>query len=125
MAILRHKFKAKPCEADGIKFASKKEHKRYQQLKILQNSGEILFFLRQVPFHLEAGVKYVCDFLVFWTNGEVTVEDLYKVGAARAGHPVKVLGNGDISVKVNVTVHSFSSSASEKISAAGGSIKSL
>ncbi|MEY3149437.1 MAG: hypothetical protein RL029_711, partial [Actinomycetota bacterium] len=47
------------------------------------------------------------------------------VGAARKGHPVKVLGNGDISVKVNVTVHSFSSSASEKISAAGGSIKAL
>ena len=76
MAILRHKFRAKPCEVDGIKFASKKEHKRYQQLKILQNSGEILFFLRQVPFHLQAGVKYVCDFVVFWTNGEVTIEDV-------------------------------------------------
>jgi hypothetical protein len=76
MAILRHKFRAKPCEADGIKFASKKEHKRYQQLKILQNSGEILFFLRQVPFHLQAGVKYVCDFVVFWTNGEITIEDV-------------------------------------------------
>ena len=62
---------------------------------------------------------------LFPKGGEVTVEDLYKVGAARAGHPVKVLGNGDISVKVNVIVHSFSSSASEKISAAGGSIKSL
>jgi hypothetical protein len=76
MAILRHKFKAKPCVADGIKFSSKKEHKRYQQLKILQNSGEILFFLRQVPFHLQAGVKYVCDFVVFWTSGEVTIEDV-------------------------------------------------
>jgi hypothetical protein len=76
MAVLRHKFRAKPCEADGIKFASKKEHKRYQQLKILQNSGEILFFLRQVPFHLQASVKYVCDFLIFWTNGEVTIEDV-------------------------------------------------
>ena len=62
---------------------------------------------------------------LFPKGGEVTVDDLYKVGAARKGHPVKVLGNGDISVKVNVTVHSFSSSASEKISAAGGSIKSL
>jgi large subunit ribosomal protein L15 len=62
---------------------------------------------------------------LFPKGGDVSVEDLYKVGAARKGHPVKVLGNGDISVKVNVTVHSFSSSASEKISAAGGSIKSL
>lgn len=76
MAILRHKFRAKPTELDGIKFTSKKEAKRYQQLKILQNSGEVLFFLRQVPFHLQAGVKYVCDFLVFWTNGLVTIEDV-------------------------------------------------
>jgi large subunit ribosomal protein L15 len=62
---------------------------------------------------------------LFPKGGDVSVEDLYKVGAARKGHPVKVLGNGDISVKVNVTVHSFSASASEKISAAGGSIKAL
>ena len=62
---------------------------------------------------------------LFPKGGDVSVEDLYKVGAARKGHPVKVLGNGDISVKVNVTAHAFSSSASEKISAAGGSIKEL
>lgn len=76
MAILRHKFRAKPCEDDGIKFASLKERKRYRELKFLQEKGEILFFLRQVPFHLQAGVKYVCDFVVFWTNGEVTIEDV-------------------------------------------------
>jgi large subunit ribosomal protein L15 len=46
-------------------------------------------------------------------------------GAAREGHPVKVLGNGDISVKVTVVAHAFSSSASEKISAAGGATKKL
>ena len=76
MAILRHKFRAKPCEDDGIKFASLKERKRYRELKFLQEKGEILFFLRQVPFHLQAGVKYVCDFVVFWTSGEVTIEDV-------------------------------------------------
>lgn len=73
---IRHKFKAKPQELDGIKFPSKKEAKRYRELKTLQELGEVLFFLRQVPFHLEAGVKYVCDFLVFWTSGEVTIEDV-------------------------------------------------
>ena len=62
---------------------------------------------------------------LFPKGGEVGIEDLYKVGAARAGHPVNVLGNGKISVKVNVTAHSFSSSASEKIAAAGGSVKTL
>jgi len=62
---------------------------------------------------------------LFPKGGAVSVEDLVKAGAARKGHPVKVLGNGDISVKVNVTAHAFSSSASEKISAAGGTIKEL
>lgn len=76
MAILRHKFRAKPCEDDGIKFASLKERKRYRELKFLQEKEEVLFFLRQTPFHLKGGVKYVCDFLVFWTNGEVTIEDV-------------------------------------------------
>ena len=40
-------------------------------------------------------------------------------------HLVKVLGNGEISVKVTVEAHAFSSSAEEKISAAGGSAKKL
>ena len=42
-------------------------------------------------------------------------------GAVRGGHPVKVLGQGDITVKVDVTAQAFSSSAKEKIEAAGGS----
>ncbi len=41
-------------------------------------------------------------------------------GAVRDGHPVKVLGQGEISVKVDVTVQAFSGSAKEKIEAAGG-----
>jgi len=48
-----------------------------------------------------------------------------KKGAVRDGHLVKVLGNGEISVKVNVEAHAFSSSAEEKISAAGGTAKKL
>lgn len=58
-------------------------------------------------------------------GGDVTVEDLVKKGAARSGSPIKVLGNGDIAVKVRVHAHAFSSSASEKIAAAGGSTKTL
>lgn len=58
-------------------------------------------------------------------GGDVTVEDLVKKGAARSGSPIKVLGNGDIAVKVSVHAHAFSSSASEKIAAAGGSTKTL
>lgn len=74
--MIKHKFKAKPTETNGIKFSSKKEANRYNTLKLLWKSGEILFFLRQVPFHLPGGVKYVCDFLIFWANGEVTIEDV-------------------------------------------------
>jgi len=62
---------------------------------------------------------------LFPKGGSVSVDDLVSVGAARKGHPVKVLGNGDISVKVNITVHGFSQSAASKISAAGGSIAKL
>lgn len=71
-----HKFRAIPTEYDSIKFSSKKEKQRYLQLKLLQQNGEVVFFLRQTPFHLSGNVKYVCDFLVFWKNGYVTIEDV-------------------------------------------------
>lgn len=74
--MIKHKFKAKPVTDDGIRFASKKEHKRYTELKLLQKYGEVVFFLRQVPFYLPAGVKYLCDYQVFWNNGNVTFEDV-------------------------------------------------
>lgn len=57
-------------------------------------------------------------------GGDVTVESLVAKGAVRSGTPVKVLGTGDISVKVNVTADAFSASAKEKIEAAGGSVAS-
>jgi large subunit ribosomal protein L15 len=49
------------------------------------------------------------------------VAELVAKGAVRAGEPVKVLGSGDISVAVDVSAHAFSTSAKEKIAAAGGS----
>jgi large subunit ribosomal protein L15 len=58
---------------------------------------------------------------LFPQGGAVSVEDLVAKGAVRKGQPVKVLGQGDISVKVDVTAHAFSGSAREKIEAAGGS----
>jgi len=53
-------------------------------------------------------------------GGAVTVEDLVAKGAVRAGRPVKVLGTGDVAVRLDVTVNAFSASAKEKILAAGG-----
>jgi len=57
---------------------------------------------------------------LFPEGGDVTVESLVAKGAVRDGKPVKVLGQGDISVKVDVTVQAFSGAAKEKIEAAGG-----
>jgi large subunit ribosomal protein L15 len=55
-------------------------------------------------------------------GGAVTVSDLVAKGAVRKGEPVKVLGNGDVSVKLEVSVDKVSASAKTKIEAAGGSV---
>jgi len=55
-------------------------------------------------------------------GGNVTVADLVAKGAVRKNEPVKVLGNGDISVKLTVSVDKVSRTAAEKIVAAGGSV---
>ena len=59
---------------------------------------------------------------LFPTGGDVTVEALVAKGAVRKNELVKVLGSGEISVKVNVVVDKASASAIEKIEAAGGSV---
>ena len=57
---------------------------------------------------------------LFPEGGAVTVADLVAKGAVRKDKPVKVLGQGDLSVAVQVTADRFSGSAKEKIAAAGG-----
>lgn len=72
---VRHKFGAKPQTLDGIRFDSKLEAQYYQRLKIAQGTGELLFFLRQVPFELPGKVFYRADFMEFWADGEVKIVD--------------------------------------------------
>jgi large subunit ribosomal protein L15 len=55
-------------------------------------------------------------------GGEVTISDLVAKGAVRKNEKVKVLGQGDIAVKLNVAVDKVSGSAEQKIVAAGGSV---
>ncbi|SDS56366.1 LSU ribosomal protein L15P [Nocardioides scoriae] len=62
---------------------------------------------------------------LFPEGGTITVADLVARGAVRKGAPVKVLGQGEISVAVQVTADKFSASAKEKIAAAGGSVTEL
>jgi len=58
-------------------------------------------------------------------EGEVNPEGLVAKGLVRKGLPVKVLGEGDLSVALKVRAHRFSRSAREKIEAAGGSCEEL
>jgi large subunit ribosomal protein L15 len=62
---------------------------------------------------------------LFPEGGTVGVDELVAAGAVRAGHPVKVLGTGEITVAVQVTADAFSASAKDKIAAAGGSTTQL
>lgn len=62
---------------------------------------------------------------LFPEGGDVTPDELVTRGAVRKGQPVKVLGQGDLSVTVSVSAHAFSASAQEKIEGAGGSVTVL
>lgn len=95
----KHKFRAKPVIDDGARFPSKLEHAYYQKLQRDQKDGSVLFFLRQVPFHLVGGIKYVLDFMVFYSDGSIrfldikgmeTAEFLMKKKMVEATFPVEI-----------------------------------
>ena len=76
------------------------------------------------PFRVEYQVVNLDKLAELYpTGGDVTVSDLVAKGAVRKNEKVKVLGTGDISVKLTVAVDKVSGSAEQKIVAAGGSIK--
>ncbi len=62
---------------------------------------------------------------LFPQGGSVGVAELVAHGAVRPNELVKVLGSGEVSVKLDVTANAFSASAREKIAAAGGSVTEL
>jgi large subunit ribosomal protein L15 len=59
--------------------------------------------------------------------GETTInpEVLRKAGVIKTKHPVKILGDGELNVALNVSAHKFSKSAQEKITKAGGKVEVL
>ena len=87
-------------------------HMRLPKLKGFKNPAKVTFQVVNVADLAE----------LFPEGGDVTIADLVAKGAVRPKQPVKILGNGDIDVKVNVTATKFSKSAVEKIEAAGGSV---
>lgn len=87
--------------------------------------------VRRVPkrgftnlFRKEYAVVNVRD-LARFEGEEATPEDFLTAGLVRRGMPVKILGEGELTVAVKVTAHRFSKSAREKIEAAGGSCEEL
>ncbi|WP_314146778.1 50S ribosomal protein L15 [uncultured Leifsonia sp.] len=103
---------------------------RYQVRPGFQG-GQLPFHMRSPklrgfknPFRVEYQVVNLEKLAELYpSGGDVTVADLVAKGAVRKNEKVKVLGNGDIAVKLNVAVDKVSGSAEQKIVAAGGSIK--
>ncbi|ASY34492.1 MULTISPECIES: 50S ribosomal protein L15 [unclassified Streptomyces] len=78
------------------------------------------------PFRTEYQVVNLDALVALYPEGgEVTVEDLVAKGAVRKNSLVKVLGQGEISVALTVKVDKASTSAKEKITAAGGTVTEL
>lgn len=76
MKQLRHKFNAKKTQVGDKNFSSKKEAAYYVKLQMLQKSGELLFFLDQVPFRLPGNKTYRLDFMEFWADGNVILTEV-------------------------------------------------
>jgi large subunit ribosomal protein L15 len=77
------------------------------------------------PFRTEYQVVNLDKLATLYPEGgTVTSADLVARGVVRDGYPVKVLGQGSLSVKLDVTVEALSASAKDKILGAGGSINS-
>lgn len=70
------KYGAVRTQFAGRTYASKAEARRAQELTLLRQGQKVDFWLEQVPFRLHCGATYRCDFLVFWVDGHVTVEDV-------------------------------------------------
>ena len=78
------------------------------------------------PFRTEYQVVNLDKLAALYPEGgEVTVADLVAKGAVRKNQLVKVLGTGEVSVALQVTVDAASGSAKEKIAAAGGTLTEL
>ncbi|WP_035086812.1 50S ribosomal protein L15 [Catenuloplanes japonicus] len=91
-------------------------HMRLPKLKGFKNKNKVVFQVVNLDRLAE----------LFPNGGEVGPDELAAAGAVRRGHPVKVLGTGDLNgVALQVKADAFSASAKERIAAAGGSATEL
>jgi large subunit ribosomal protein L15 len=75
------------------------------------------------PNRVEYNPVNVGSLEVFTAGTEITPDMLRANGLAKKKGLVKILGDGDLSVKLTVKAHAVSASAKEKIEAAGGSVE--
>ena len=87
-AAKRNKFNAQKVEMDGMTFDSKKEHRRYIELKAMQQRGEIFGLEHHTKFELapktqlegekraKPALRYFADFTYYIITGEYVVEDV-------------------------------------------------
>ena len=77
----KSKYGAVKTEVDGIMFDSKHEAQRYQELRLLEQAGEITNLRLQVPFELipkskyGMPIRYIADFTYNDLNSQLIVED--------------------------------------------------
>ncbi|EXB28320.1 hypothetical protein J537_0541 [Acinetobacter baumannii 1437282] len=86
--VKRNKFNAQKLEFDGMTFDSKKEHRRYIELKAMQQRGEILGLEHHTKFELapktkivgekraKPALRYFADFTYYIITGDFIVEDV-------------------------------------------------
>jgi large subunit ribosomal protein L15 len=85
---------------------------------------------KNVPAHFEGGqmpldmrLPKLKDLdVLFPEGGTVGPLELAAAGAVRKGQLVKILGDGDVSVKLDISAHKFSGTAKTKIEQAGGTV---
>lgn len=59
----RNKYRAKPTIVDGIRFASRREAKRYCQLRLLSQHGQIAALTLQPPYPLTVNGQLICTYV--------------------------------------------------------------
>jgi len=113
-AAKRNKFNAQKVELDGMTFDSKKEHKRYIELKAMQQRGEISGLEHHTKFELapktklegekrvKPALRYFADFTYYNITGEYIVEDVKSAATRKLAsyrnkkHLMKTVFNIDV-----------------------------
>ncbi len=72
----KSKYKNIKTVVDGIKFDSKAEATYYGILNILKRTGKVKDFEMQVVYTLTAGIKYILDFKVEYSDGRIDYIDI-------------------------------------------------